>query len=701
MSRIYNYSLLRVELLEDRSVPVVLPAGFGESLVTGGLTNPTNLAVTPDGRVFVTEQGGTLRVIQNGALLPTPFVSLTVDSAGERGLLGVTFDPNFTANGFVYVYYTVPGSGGAAPHNRVSRFTANGNVALPGSEVPLLDLEPLSSATNHNGGGIHFGLDGKLYVAVGENANPAHAQTLSNRLGKVLRINPNGTIPTDNPFVGVPGAREEIWSLGLRNPFSFAVQAGTGRMFINDVGSGGSGVFEEVNVNFRGANYGWPQTEGPNPPGVPGVTYPLYSYPHDGDPLFTGSAITGGAFYNPPALSFPAPFVGAYFFTDLTGGWINRLDPQTGAVANFASDLTGQLVVGLDVTPGGDLLYVARNVGTGGGGVFRIGFTASGAAIAVGPGPGGGPVGLLSDPSTGAPLLAVPAFDPAFRGGVRVATADVTGDGTRDLVIGAGVGGGPQVRVFDGATGALVRNFFALDPTFTGGLFVAAADFDRDGFADVVVSPDEGGGPRVQVFSGRDGTLLANFFGITDTGFRGGARVAAGDINADGVPDLVVAAGTGGGPRVAAFDGQTIRPGVNPTKLFNDFFAFEPVLRDGVYVAIGDADDDGVGDLIVGAGPGGAPRVVVFSGARLAQGPGPALAASFFAGDANARNGVPVAARNVDADTAAEIITGTASGPTTGAPPRVSLFKLSGGVANPLRDFLAFDAAFTGGVFVG
>src|SRR5262245_8930303 len=124
---------LRVEALEDRAVPVTLPTGFAESLFAGGLTNPTQMAVAPDGRVFVAEQSGTLRVIQNGNLLPTPFVSLTVDSNGERGLVGVTLDPNFAANGFVYVYYTVPGTGGAAPFNRVSRFTANGNVAVPRS----------------------------------------------------------------------------------------------------------------------------------------------------------------------------------------------------------------------------------------------------------------------------------------------------------------------------------------------------------------------------------------------------------------------------------------------------------------------------------------------------------------------------------------------------------------------------------------
>src|SRR5262245_66504084 len=134
------------------------------------------MALAPDGRIFVAEQGGTLRVIQNGTLLPTPFVTLSVDSNGERGLLGVAFDPAFAANNFVYVYYTVP----TAPiHNRVSRFTASGNVAVPGSEQQILNLDNLSGAMNHHGGATHFGPDGKLYVAVGENANSANAQTFS------------------------------------------------------------------------------------------------------------------------------------------------------------------------------------------------------------------------------------------------------------------------------------------------------------------------------------------------------------------------------------------------------------------------------------------------------------------------------------------------------------------------------------------
>src|SRR3977135_3835935 len=249
--------LLLISVLSLSVGAATFPAGFVESTFASGLSSPTAMEFAPDGRLFVCLQGGNLRVIKNGVLLPTPFLSLTVDSAGERGLLGIAFDPNFASNNFVYVYYTVPGS---VAHNRVSRFTANGDVAVAGSETVVLDLDNLSGASNHNGGAIHFGPDGKLYIAVGENANGSNSQTLANLLGKILRINADGTIPTDNPFFNTAtGKNRAIWALGLRNPFTFAFQPGTGRLFLNDVGQS---TWEEINDGIAGSNYGWPTCEG-------------------------------------------------------------------------------------------------------------------------------------------------------------------------------------------------------------------------------------------------------------------------------------------------------------------------------------------------------------------------------------------------------------------------------------------------------
>src|SRR6266850_1586813 len=337
-----------------------LPTNFVESQIASGLVNATAMAFAPDGRLFVCQQGGQLRVIKNGTLLTTPFVSLTVDSGGERGLLGVAFDPDFATNQFVYVYYTVPGS---PAHNRVSRFTANGDVAAAGSEVIILELNSLSSATNHNGGALHFGLDGRLYIAVGENANGGNAQSMANLLGKMLRLNPDGTIPSDNPFFGTAsGNNRAIWALGLRNPFTFAFQPGSGRMFINDVGES---TFEEINDGIAGSNYGWPTTEGAT--SDPRFRTPLFSYGH-GSSSTTGCAIAGGAFYNPMTVQFPSSYVGKYFFADLCSGWIRLLDPANNTATGFASGINQP--VDLKVASDRSLYYLS----IGAGAVFRVQF---------------------------------------------------------------------------------------------------------------------------------------------------------------------------------------------------------------------------------------------------------------------------------------------------------------------------------------
>lgn len=347
-----------------------LPTDFTETQFASGFTNPTAMAFAPDGRLFVCQQGGQLRVVKNDALLTTPFVSLTVDSNGERGLLGVAFDPNFATNNFVYVYYTA-----TTPqvHNRVSRFTAsvaNPDLAQAGSEVVLLDLTNLSGSTSHNGGAIHFGPDGKLYIAVGENENAANSQTIGNLLGKILRVNSDGTLPADNPttFPGIAGSptgiNRAIWSVGLRNPFTFSFNPVSGRMFINDVGRD---TWEEINDGISGSNYGWSICEGACEPPNANFRDPLFQYVHASDST-TGCAITGGAFYNPSTVNFPADYVGKYFYSDFCTGWIRRFDPATGTSTLFATGISNP--VDLIVTADGSLYYLARGTGS----VFRVRF---------------------------------------------------------------------------------------------------------------------------------------------------------------------------------------------------------------------------------------------------------------------------------------------------------------------------------------
>ena len=390
----------------------VLPNGFAELQYAHGLTNPTAMAFAPDPcpasgtpvhRLFVCEQAGSVRVFRNGVLQATPFLTVAADTRGERGLDGICFDPNFTANGYVYVYYTVrPANQSQPTHNRVSRFTAdpaNPDRALAGSEKRILDLPDLAlSSYVHNGGAMHFGPDGKLYIAVGENGQGTPAQSLNIVLGKILRINavpenpdgtnPESTFPTDNPFYNrTTGLNRAIYCLGLRNPFTFAFQRTTGRMFIDDVGAS---TWEEINEGISGRNYGWPTIEGPVEPPVNGFTNPLFGYHHfpgqGGTPL--GCAITGGTFYNPPArcsgdppFGFPSSYIGQYFFLDLCGGWIytmnpNQIDPASPygfhTVNEFASGIHGSptyLIVGPDT----NLYYISRDDGA----VYQIRYPAS------------------------------------------------------------------------------------------------------------------------------------------------------------------------------------------------------------------------------------------------------------------------------------------------------------------------------------
>jgi len=330
------------------------PAGFSDTLAARGLNSPTAMAFAPDGRLFICEQGGAVRVWKNGALNAAPFLTLSVNSAGERGLLGIAFDPNFAANQYLYLYYT----GSATPlFNRVSRFTANGDLVVAGSELQIFRLPDLSSATNHNGGAMHFGPDGKLYVAVGENANPPLAQSTGSLMGKLLRINADGSIPGDNPFPALAGNLRAIWALGLRNPFTFAFQPGTGRLFINDVGQS---AWEEINDGLAGANFGWPTTEGSfNPTNFPAFRLPFFAYPHSG--AIGGCAITGGTFYNPTTPTFPAEYFGDYLFADFCSGWIYRLDLPTKVTTLFMSG--NSAVVDLKVGSDAALYYLQRGNG--------------------------------------------------------------------------------------------------------------------------------------------------------------------------------------------------------------------------------------------------------------------------------------------------------------------------------------------------
>jgi uncharacterized repeat protein (TIGR03806 family) len=340
--------------LPTRSIePAELPDDFAET-VLAGLNGVTAMTVAPDGRVFLCEQTGALRVVKEGKLLAEPFVRLPVDSTWERGLLGVTLAPQFPKTPHVYVCYVALKP---HPHHRVSRFKALGDRAEPGSEVILFkgdDQRKLGGVVpaGHQGGPIAFGPDGKLYVAIGEQTAGNPSQDLGSFLGKLLRLEPDGSIPADNPLLSrTRGRYGAIWALGLRNPYGLAFQARTGRLYINDVGGS---RWEEINEGKAGGNYGWPLVEGLA--GRAGLIDPVHAYDRG-----VGRCITGGVFYDPHVPHFPDRYRGKYFFADYMDGWVRTLGPDRpdAGAELFARGLRGP--VALALAPDGSLYVLERN----------------------------------------------------------------------------------------------------------------------------------------------------------------------------------------------------------------------------------------------------------------------------------------------------------------------------------------------------
>ena len=264
--------------------------------------------------------------------------------------------------------------------------------------------------------------------------------------------------------------------------------------------------------------------------------------------------------------------------------------------------------------------------------------------------------------SNGAVIRTIQPYGTTYSGGVRTATADVTGDGVPDLLTATGPGQVAIVKLFDGVTGAEIATALPFESTFTGGVFIASADLNHDGKADLVVTPDENGGPVVAIYDGASlaaGRVvqLSRFYGINDPNFRGGIRPALGDVNRDGAADLVISAGYGGGPRIAILDGTTLTNSIGPQNLVADFFAFESDLRNGAFVTVADLNGDGFADVVAGAGPGGGPRVTMFDGQQLMANRHVSIA-NFFAGNTDTRTGVRVAAADVDGDGRPDLVTG-------------------------------------------
>ncbi len=291
---------------------------FTSTTLVSGLTQPTDFRFLPDGRMVIAQKGGTV-VVANGSgqLQSTPLITLATDSSGTRGLLGIAVDPNFASNGYVYVTYTQADDAAGNTYERLSRITVTDPTAAvltanPASETVLIQGNQ-PGTKDHFGGGLAFGPDGKLYWAVGDNScctviDTTNSQSLSNIYGKVLRLNPDGTVPSDNPFVTTAGANPYIYAYGFRNPFRLTFTP-TGQLLVGDVGEG---AWEELDRVTAGRNYGWSLAEGPcNGIGVTNCstpssyTNPAFAYPHNG----VTSSITGVTVYSGPGTSSSQPTV--------------------------------------------------------------------------------------------------------------------------------------------------------------------------------------------------------------------------------------------------------------------------------------------------------------------------------------------------------------------------------------------------------
>ena len=305
-------------------------------------------------------------------------------------------------------------------------------------------------------------------------------------------------------------------------------------------------------------------------------------------------------------------------------------------------------------------------------------------APAVLTGTGGGlvPTVRIVDESTGKRSGGLTPFGDGLTTGVRVAVGDVNADGTPDIVVAMGPGASPIVKIFDGVDGSELAQFLAYDPTFQGGVFVAVGDVNGDGYADVVTGAGESASPHVKVFSGADLSVLYSFFAYAPQ-FTGGVRVAAGDVDGDGLADIVTGPGPGAAPLINVFSGSGLGT-------LASFFAYAPQFTDGVFVAAGDVDGDGAADIITG---GGASRNAVPVNAISASAAGVRIVASFFAYSPDSADGVTVAAADVNGDNRCDIVTG----PERGAP-LVKVFD--GGNSSVLASFFAYNPRIGSGVYV-
>ncbi|OWK36574.1 beta strand repeat-containing protein [Fimbriiglobus ruber] len=655
-----------------------LPAGL--TLTPAGVLSGTPTAAGPS-TFTVTATAGTV----NGSQAYT----VTIDPASA----GVTLSPATLPAGVVGTAYSqaLTAAGAAGP------FT----FAVTTGTLPAgLTLTPAGvlSGTPTAAGPASFTVTATAGTASGSQAYTLTVNTSSSTVTITPATLPAGAVGT--------AYSQTLTAAGAAGPFTFAVTTGT--------------LPAGLTLTPAGVLSGTPTAVGPS-----SFTVTATSGVLSGSQAYTLTVNTSSSAVTITPATLPAGVVGTAYSQTLTAA--GAAGPFTFAVT------TGTLPAGLTLTPAGVLSGTPTAVGSSSFTVTATASTASGSQaytltvaasstptqalvgatqFAVGADAGGSGVVTVYNANQSVAFTFTPF--PGFTGGVRVAAFQV--GSTTYVAAATGPGVTNQVVVYDGTTQAVVDTITPFESTFTGGLFVSAGVIAAGGAPDLIVTPDQSGGPVVVVYDGASlagGSVnqVARFFGINDPSFRGGDRAAVGDVNGDGVGDVIVSAGFGGGPRIAIYNGTTISA-ASPTELVPDFFAFESTLRNGAYVTAGDLTGSGYADLIFGAGPGGGPRVRAVNSAALLAAAGsfstlddPSVAgagiADFFAGDPSNRGGIRVTVKNLDGDTKADLVVGDG----TGAGSTVTSYTgaaIAASGSSPASG-LSFDAfpGFTGGVFVG
>lgn len=330
-----------------------VPSGFKTETIAEGVNAGTALAISPDGTVYLAEQTGHIRIVRDGALLDTPLLDLSarMDTHWERGLIGLQLHPDYPKEPYLFVVYVTKEP---FTHHVISRFAINGDKAPLNSEKVLFEGDDQaglggSQPGGHQGGPIRFGLDGCMYIGIGEQTEQRASQSMDTLQGKILRLNIDGSIPEDNPFYNsAEGKYRAIYALGIRNPFGLAFKPGTNRLFEAEVGKSS---FDEINEIKAGKNYGWPLAEGFSED--PALENPIHAYP----PAI-GRSICGSVFY-PQAGNFPDEWKGKFFIADWGANWVKAIDlDDSEKLIDFGAGFNRP--VALEVAPDGALWVLNR-----------------------------------------------------------------------------------------------------------------------------------------------------------------------------------------------------------------------------------------------------------------------------------------------------------------------------------------------------